>query len=239
MKQQSFELKWKEGKIFPSVLGKWTNGLSFFALEGKIEQQIGISVRKQPCSSGLSKPLCLALTLSIESGSKQLKIPCKTMKLAKWTTETRKVSIFSLFHSQKVTFYFVAWFYLSLLYTWHFPRYCPPIHWLVHGHMTSNNETISRKCHEQATFRKLWRQTGNSSLLPAKCWPLLHVIRGGPMLSLESRLVFQTLLLFCYITNHLFTDTLGNSEFCFPRISMFPLTSSRETKFTVPLGTSH
>ena len=28
------------------------------------------------------------------------------------------------------------------------------------------------KCHERATLRKLWRQTGNSSLLPAKCWPL-------------------------------------------------------------------
>ena len=34
------------------------------------------------------------------------------------------------------------------------------------------------KCHERATLRKLWRQTGNSSLLPAKCWPLLHVIRA-------------------------------------------------------------
>ena len=28
--------------------------------------------------------------------------------------------------------------------------------------------------------------------------------------------------LFCYITNHLMTGPLGNSEFCFPRISMFP-----------------
>ena len=33
-------------------------------------------------------------------------------------------------------------------------------------------------------------------------------------------------VLFCYITNHLMTGPLGNSEFCFPRISMFPLTSS-------------
>ena len=43
---------------------------------------------------------------------------------------------------------------------------------------------------------------------------------------------------------HLMTGPLGSSEFCFPRISMFPSTSSRETdsretKFTVPLGTSH
>ena len=38
-----------------------------------------------------------------------------------------------------------------------------------------------------------------------------------------------TFVLFCYITNHLMTGPLGNSEFCFPRISMFPSTSSRET----------
>ena len=36
-------------------------------------------------------------------------------------------------------------------------------------------------------------------------------------------------VLFCYITNHVMTGPLGNSEFCFPRISMFPSTSSRET----------
>ena len=36
-------------------------------------------------------------------------------------------------------------------------------------------------------------------------------------------------VLFCYMTNHLMTGPLGNSEFCFPRISMFPSTSSRET----------
>ena len=36
-------------------------------------------------------------------------------------------------------------------------------------------------------------------------------------------------VLFCYITNHLMTGPLGNSEFCFPRISMFPETKSKET----------
>ena len=34
---------------------------------------------------------------------------------------------------------------LSLLYSWRFSRYSAPIHWLVHGHMTSNNETVSRQ----------------------------------------------------------------------------------------------
>ena len=36
-------------------------------------------------------------------------------------------------------------------------------------------------------------------------------------------------VLFCYVTNHLMTRPLGNSEYCFPRISIFPSTSSRET----------
>ena len=36
-------------------------------------------------------------------------------------------------------------------------------------------------------------------------------------------------VLFCYITNHLMTGPLGNSEFCFPQISMFPETKLRET----------
>ena len=36
-------------------------------------------------------------------------------------------------------------FQQRLLYSWRFPRYSAPIHWLVHGHMTSNNETVSRQ----------------------------------------------------------------------------------------------
>ena len=32
-----------------------------------------------------------------------------------------------------------------LLYSWRFSRYRAPIHWLVHGHMTFNNETVSRQ----------------------------------------------------------------------------------------------
>ena len=52
-----------------------------------------------------------------------------------------------------------------------FPRYSAPIHWLVHGHMTSNNQTVSRQMPWAGNIAK------NSSLLPASCWPLLHVIR--------------------------------------------------------------
>ena len=55
---------------------------------------------------------------------------------------------------------------------------------------------------------------------------LTAVARDGWNLSAVFNFVF---VLFCYITNHLMIGPLGNSEFCFPRISMFPSTSSRET----------
>ena len=40
---------------------------------------------------------------------------------------------------------------------------------MVTWHLTI--KLFSAKFHERATLRKLWRQTGNSSLLSAKCWP--------------------------------------------------------------------
>ena len=69
---------------------------------------------------------------------------------------------------------------------------------------------------------------------------LTAVARDRWNLSAFSNFAF---VLFCYITNHLMTGPLGNSEFCFPRTSMFPTTLSRETlRFSgnkIPLGTSH
>ena len=47
--------------------------------------------------------------------------------------------------------------------------------------------------------------------------------------AISARFSKFAFVLVCYITNHLMTGPLGNSEFCFPRISMFPSTSSRET----------
>ena len=57
---------------------------------------------------------------------------------------------------------------------------------------------------------------------------LTAVARDGWNLSTVFKFCFCQVL-FCYITNHLMTGPLGNSEFRFPRISMFPSTSSRET----------
>ena len=67
---------------------------------------------------------------------------------------------------------------LFMLNSWQFSSYSTPIYRLAHGQMTSTMKLISSTCHEQATLQKLWGQMGNSSLLPAKCWPLLHMIRA-------------------------------------------------------------
>ena len=64
-------------KIFPSRPEKGSNGLSFFVLKGKIEQQILISERKRPCVPGLLKEQCPVLTSSVETCGKHLKTPQK------------------------------------------------------------------------------------------------------------------------------------------------------------------
>ena len=75
---------------------------------------------------------------------------------------------------------------------------------MVTWHLTM--KLFPAKSHERATLGKLWRQTGNSSLLPLKCWPLLHLIAG-----ISARFSNFAFVLFCYITNHLMTGPLGNS----------------------------
>ena len=111
-----------------------------------------------------------------------------------------------------------------LLYSWRFSRYSASIHWLVHGHMTSNNETVSRQMPWAGNIAKA--MTSNGKQFTVNREMLTAVARDPWNLSALSKFAF---VLFCYITNHLMTGPLGNSEFCFPRISMFPSTSSRET----------
>ena len=113
--------------------------------------------------------------------------------------------------------------YYWLLYSWRFSCYSAPIHWLVHGHCFPPNATSGQHCENYDVKRET-----------VHCYPLLHVIAG-----ISARFSNFAFVLFWYITNHLMTGPLGNSGFCFPGILMFPSTSSRETKFTVPLGTSH
>ena len=100
-------------------------------------------------------------------------------------------------------------------------RYSAPTHWLVHGHMTSNNETVSRQMPRAGNIAKTMTSNGKQFTVTRE---VLTAVAG-----ISARYSKFALVLFCYITNHLMTGPLGNSEFCFPRISMFPSTSSRET----------
>ena len=47
-----------------------------------------------------------------------------------------------------------------LLYSWRFSRYSASFHWLVHGHMTSNNETVSRQMPRAGNIAKTLTSNG-------------------------------------------------------------------------------
>ena len=49
---------------------------------------------------------------------------------------------------------------IDLLYSWRFSRHSAPIHWLVHGHMTSNNETVSRQMPWAGSIAKTMTSNG-------------------------------------------------------------------------------
>ena len=124
--------------------------------------------------------------------------------------------------------------YDYLLYSWHFSCYSAPIYWLVHGHMTSNNETVSCQMPWAGNITKTMTSNGKQFTVTCTCEMLTAVVRGQrwpDVAEISARFSKFAFVLFCYIciTNHLMTGPLGNSEFCFPQISMFPLTSSRET----------
>ena len=108
-----------------------------------------------------------------------------------------------------------------LLYSWRFSRYSAPTHWLVHGHMTSNNETVSRQMPYAGNIAKTMTSNGKQFTVTRE---MLTAVAG-----ISARYSKFAFVLLCYITNHLMTGPLGKSEFCFPRTSMFPSTSSRET----------
>ena len=59
------------------------------------------------------------------------------------------------------------------------------------------------------------------------------------MAGISGRFSKFAFVLYCDIANHLMTGPLGNSEYCFPRISIFERLDSREKTFTISLGTSH
>ena len=122
-------------------------------------------------------------------------------------------------------------------YSWRFSRYSAPTHWLVHGHMTSNNETVSRQMPWAGNIAKTMTSNGKQFTVTRE----MLTVAG-----ISARYSKFAFVLFCYITNHLMTGPLGNSEFsvslesqCFPRLRLGDTLRFSGNKIVyVPLGTS-
>ena len=113
---------------------------------------------------------------------------------------------------------------MVLLYSWCFSRYSGPINWLVHSHMTSNNKTVSRQMPWADNIAKTMMQFTVSREM------LTNVARDRWNLSA----VFKCCFCFVLLYNKSLNDRSLGEQWI-----LFPSTSSRETNFTVPLGTSH
>ena len=81
-----------------------------------------------------------------------------------------------------------------LLYSCRFSRYSAFTHWLVHGHMTSNIETVSRQMPWAGNIAKTVTSNGKQFTVTRE---MLTAVAG--ISACYSKFAF---VLFCYITNH-------------------------------------
>ena len=94
--------------------------------------------------------------------------------------------------------------------------------------MTSNNETVSQQMPRAGNIAKTMTSNGKLFTVTREMLTIVAHDQRWPdvVAGISVRFSKFAFALFCYVTNHLMTGPLGNSEFCFSRISMFPLTSS-------------
>ena len=114
----------------------------------------------------------------------------------------------------------------TLLYSCRFFRYSAPIHWLVHGHMTSKNETVSRQMPWAGNIAKTMTSNGKQFTITREMLTAVARDQRWPVAGISARF---SKFVFCFVLlyNKSLNDwSLGEQEFCFPRISMFPSTSS-------------
>ena len=83
---------------------------------------------------------------------------------------------------------------IELLYSWHFSCYSVPIHWLIHGHMTFNNETVSRQLPWVGNIAKT--MTSNGKQFTVTCEMLTAVARDGWNLCAVFKFCFCFVLLY-------------------------------------------
>ena len=99
--------------------------------------------------------------------------------------------------------WFLTWMFcvtreeLELLYSWRFSRYSASFHWLVHGHMTSNNETVSRQMPWAGNIAKTMTSNGKQfTVNPVNSSLLTAVARNGLNLSAVFKFYFCFVLLY-------------------------------------------
>ena len=98
-----------------------------------------------------------------------------------------------------------------LLYSWRFSHYSAPIHWLVHGHMTSNNETASRQMPGAGNIAKTMMSNGKQFTVTRVM--LTAVARDGWNLSA----VFKFCFCFVFLYSKSLNDwSLGEQWILFP-----------------------
>ena len=127
-----------------------------------------------------------------------------------------------------------------LLYSWRFSHYSAPIHWLVHGHMTSNNETVSHQMPWAGNIAKT--MTSNGKQFTVTCEMLTAVARDqrwpDVVAGISARFLNFALICFVLLSNKSLNDwSLGEQWILFPS-NLEPL-DSQESKFTALFGTSH
>jgi len=100
---------------------------------------------------------------------------------------------------------------LDMLYSWRFSRFSVPIHWLVHGHMTSSNETVSRQMPWAGNIAQIMTSNGKQFTITREM--LTAVARHLPI----TWLFFHRFDPFALLYNKSFNDwSLGEQWILFP-----------------------
>ena len=102
-------------------------------------------------------------------------------------------------------------------------------HSLASSWSHDNNGTVSRQMPRAGNIAKTMTSNRKQFTITREMLTAVALDQRSPDVSCRWNLstFFKIyFVLFCYITKHLMTGPLGNSEFCFPRISMFPSNSS-------------
>ena len=124
------------------------------------------------------------------------------------------------------------------LNSWRFSHYSVPIHWLVHGHTTSNNETIALQMPWACNIAKT--MTSNEKQFTVTREMLTTVARDQRWPDVVAGISAHfSKICFCFVSLYNFTlndCSRGEQWILFRENLNGKIEISRETKFTIPKG---